>query len=63
METNILEETQRLLAKRPFQRTSVIARGAGVKYHWLRNFRKGKIAEPGCKRVQALYNWLTKNAL
>jgi hypothetical protein len=35
----------------------------GIGFWWIRTFLDGRIANPGCNNVQALYEYLTKKTL
>lgn len=62
--TNWLEETQALLSAVPRSVTlSQIAAEADLQLSWLSAFQAGKIEEPGIKKVQKLYDYLTSDAL
>jgi transcriptional regulator with XRE-family HTH domain len=63
MSEKLYEATRSLLAAQP--RTislASIAEGAGVKRSWLSAFSRDEIPDPGVKKVQRLYDYLSQRA-
>ena len=56
----LLEETERLLVALPRWVTlTQVSHDTGVKLSWLSAFASGKISDPGIKKIQTLYNYLS----
>ena len=54
-----LEETRALLRKAPREITLTrIAHDTGLQLTWLSAFERGKMIDPGIRKVQKLYNYL-----
>lgn len=62
--TSLRDETRRLLAERPRNKTiEMIAVSAGVPRKWLNEFSRGTYASPDVSRVQSVYETLTGRKL
>jgi hypothetical protein len=62
--TSLRDETRRLLAERPRNKTiEHIAHAASVPVKWLNEFSRGTYGKPDVSRVQSVYETLTGRKL
>ena len=54
----LLDETLKLIRKCELPRRE-LARQSGIGYEWLCKVDQGRIKDPGIRRVQKLYNFLS----